>query len=66
MWTTHPLSGYSEFAMEILRYHCIEVSECIPMYLSKRIEVVTLLLEHYRMSSDQKRGQIRHVTMVDG
>ena len=36
------------------------------MDVRKRMEVVPFLFDHYIMSSDQKRGQIRRVTMVNG
>ena len=58
--------GYREFAMEIGWYQSIAISARIPIDVRKRMEVVPLLFDHYIMSSDQKRGQIRRVTMVDG
>ena len=51
---------------EIGWYQSIAISARVPMDVRKRMEVVPLLFDHYIMSSDQKRGQIRRVIMVDG
>ena len=64
MRPVHPLCGYREFAREIRIYHCIAVSERVPAYIRKRMEVVPLLFDHYMMSSDQKHGQIWRITML--
>ena len=57
IWGVYPEIGW---------YQSIVISLRVPMNVRKRMEVVPLLFDHYIMSSDQKRGQIRRVTMVDG
>ena len=52
--------------LQIGWYQSIEISAHICMDVRKRMEMVSLLFDHYTMSFDKKHSQIRHATMVDG